>query len=347
MKRIMTAIAAATTIAMPLPASSEAAGANPGKTLMDIHCHVAGIGAGGSGCHISPAMRRSWKYRVYLRAFGVTGAEILREGDALVLRRLSESLARSRRVSAAVVLALDGAVDEGGELDLSRTEMYVPNEFVLSGTRRHANLLYGASVNPYRKDAIARLEQAAKDGAVLVKWLPSVQGIDPADPRLVPFYLRLKALGLPLLTHTGSEASFTRADDRLSDPDRLRLPLRLGVTVIAAHAGGGGRSGGESNQDRFLRLAREFENLHGDVSALTQANRVPALPRLLARPEMQGRLRYGSDMPLPATAAVIPWLFTTRIPLREIARIRRIANPWDRDVALKEALGARFDPEGA
>lgn len=338
MKKTVTVLAAACAAAMAAhPATGSAADA--GKALVDIHCHVAGTGAGGSGCRLSPALRRSWKYRVYLRAFGVSEREIAREGDELVLRRLSETLAASRRVSAAVVLALDGVVDEAGELDLSRTEMYVPNEFVLAGARRHSNLLYGASVNPYRKDAIARLERAAEDGAVLLKWLPSIQGIDPADPRLIPFYLRMKALGIPLLTHTGSESSFTVSDDRLSDPERLRLPLRLGVTVIAAHAGGGGRSGGERNRDRFLRLCGEFENLHGDISALTQVNRASALPTLLSVPGMEGRLLYGTDMPLPNSGAVVPLAFLFRIPPGRILAIARIPNPWDRDVALKEALG--------
>ena len=77
------------------------------------------------------------------------------------------------------------------------------------------------------------------------KWLPPIQHIDPANQRLVPFYLRLKELGLPLLSHTGSEHSFTRARNELGDPERLRLPLSLGVTVIAAHAAGSGRNQGK------------------------------------------------------------------------------------------------------
>ncbi|HEY3490583.1 MAG TPA: amidohydrolase family protein [Candidatus Deferrimicrobiaceae bacterium] len=341
MKRAIAAIMAATTFAAPWTTCTGAeAGAFGG--LVDFHCHVAGIGAGGSGCFVSPRMRRSWKYRIYLKAFGITQADLLREGDGLVLRRLSEMLDGSRRVSAAVVLALDGVVDERGELDRSRTEMYVPNDFVRDGVRRYQNLLYGASVNPYRKDAIARLEEASRDGAVLVKWLPSIQGIDPADPRLIPFYLRMKALGLPLLTHTGSESSFTCSDDRLSDPERLRLPLRLGVTVIAAHAGGGGRNGGEKNVDRFLRLAQEYANLYADISALTQVNRASAIPHLMSRPELRGRLVYGSDMPLPNTGIVTAWAFPLRLSPARIRAIGRIENPWDRDVALKEALGMSF-----
>ena len=35
---------------------------------------------------------------------------------------------------------------------------------------------------------------AALSGAVLLKWLPSIQGFDPADPALTPFYRRLAEL---------------------------------------------------------------------------------------------------------------------------------------------------------
>ena len=61
--------------------------------VIDIHCHGAGIGAGGSGCRVAPRLRRSWKFRYYLKAFGVTMEDLEREGDRLVLRRLSERLA--------------------------------------------------------------------------------------------------------------------------------------------------------------------------------------------------------------------------------------------------------------
>ena len=323
--------------------SRKADAMEPEKSIIDIHCHTAGIGAGGSGCFVSPALRRSWKYRIYLRAFGVTEKELLEHGDALVLRRISEELTRSRRVAKAVVLAMDGVVGEDGALDREKTEIYIPNEFVAAQTRLYPNLLFGASINPYRSDALQRLEQAAESGAVLVKWLPSIQHIDPADPRLAPFYLKLKELGLPLLTHTGEESSFTWTRDELGDPERLRLPLSLGVTVIAAHAASNGRNGGERNHDRFLRLCREYPNLYADISALTQMNRVGHLGRILKHRELQGRLLYGTDMPLPNTGIVSPYAFMLRLSPRRLLAISRIANPWDRDVALKEALGVGAD----
>ena len=311
--------------------------------IIDIHCHTAGIGAGNSGCFISPTMRRSWRYKIFLKAFGVTEQELLREGDGLVMRRISQSLATSERVTAAVILAVDGAVDEKGELDPSRTEMFIPNDFVAAETAKYPNLLFGASVNPLRHDALERLESAAAAGAVLLKWLPSIQHFDPADERLIPFYLKLKDLGLPLLSHTGAENSFTKAHNELADPERLRLPLSLGVTVIAAHAGSNGRNQGESNHRRFLRLCGEFPNLYADISALTQLNRLTHLRRLLKHPELFGRLLYGTDMPIPNTAVVTPFGFPNRLSPRRMLQISRIANPWDQDVALKEALGV---PQG-
>ncbi|MCM0080324.1 amidohydrolase family protein [Geomonas sp. Red32] len=309
------------------------------KNIIDIHCHTAGIGAGGSGCFISKELRDSWKYRTYLRAFGVTEKEILRDGDELIIQRLSATLAESKRVAAAVVLAMDGVAGENGELDSARTEMYIPNEFVAAQTARHSNLLFGASINPYRRDAIERLERAKADGAVLIKWLPSIQRIDPADLRLIPFYRRMEELGLPLLTHTGEESSFTWTRNELGDPERLRLPLQQGVQVIAAHAGSNGRNGGEANHPRFLRLCGEFPNLYADISALTQINRLGHLSRLLKHRELHSRLLYGTDMPLLNTAIVLTPAFVFRLPPAKLIAISRIANPWDRDVALKEALG--------
>jgi hypothetical protein len=310
------------------------------KSVIDIHCHTAGVGFGNSGCFISKKLQKSWKYKVYLKAFGVTEKEIQEKGDRLVIKRLSEKVSESRYVSAAVVLAMDGVVGADGELDREKTEMYIPNEFVAREVRQYNNLLFGASINPYRRDAIERLEKAAADGAVLVKWLPAIQNIDPADDRLIPFYLKMKELGLPLLTHTGLEYSFTRSNDELSDPERLRLPLSLGVTVIAAHSACTGRSHGEPNYDRLLRLCREYPNLYADISALTQMNRLGYLSTVLKQPELRGRLVYGSDMPLINTAIVSPYAFLFRIKPGRVLSISRMQNAWDRDIALKEELGA-------
>ena len=311
----------------------------PGRVVVDVHTHLAGIGAGDSGCFISPALRSNFRFRIYLDAFGATEAELREQGDALILRRISDQVGQSRHVAAAVVLALDGVVDAGGHLDTNRTEVYIPNDFVAREVARHTNLLFCASINPHRADALERLDRAVADGAVLLKWIPSIMQIDPADSAFIPFYRRLQQHHLPLLTHTGVERSFTTAEDSLADPERLRLPLEQGVVVIAAHVGAPGPDGGDRNFDTLRRLMREFPNLHADISALTQVNRLGRLREALAAPEFQGRLVYGSDFPLINTALVSPWFFPLNLTERQRSEIAALDNPWDRDVALKQALG--------
>lgn len=307
--------------------------------VIDMHCHTAGIGAGGSGCFISAAMRRNIRFRFFLKAFGVSIDEIDRQGDGLILERLSTWLRQSRHVRVAVVLALDGVRDARGELDRSRTELYVPNDFLARQCARLPNLLFGASINPLRPDALDELDRVAGQGAVLVKWLPSIQGFDPDDARIEPFYRRLCDLGLPLLTHTGTEESFTRTDNALADPLRLVRPLEAGVTVIAAHCASNGKSDGERNFDRLLQLFGRYPNLYGDISSLTQVNRIGHLQMVLRHREIHKRLLYGSDMPLIATMATSPWFNALRVPPRTLLGLLRETNPWDRDVELKLALG--------
>ncbi len=307
------------------------------KNIIDMHVHVAGIGAGESGCYVSNALRRNWRYKTYLRAFDVTEKDLLAHGDAIVFQRISDKIMASKAIKAAVILALDGVVDAKGELDLAKTETYVPNAFVAKEVKKYPNLLFGASVNPYRHDAIKRLEQAVCDGAVLIKWLPAIQHIDPGDEGLIPFYKKLEETGLPLLTHAGGERSFTTAETSLGDPERLRLPLSLGVKVIAAHAATTGKSEGEANMLRLIRMFADYPNLYTDISSLTQANKLRYLPRLM-RHDIHDRLVYGTDFPLINTPLVSAWYYSLHLSTIQLWKISRQLNCWDRDVLLKSAL---------
>ncbi|HTH46670.1 MAG TPA: amidohydrolase family protein [Candidatus Limnocylindria bacterium] len=311
----------------------------PAAKLLDVHCHTAGIGAGGSGCFVSRELERSYKFGIYLKAFGVTREQLASKGDSLIIRRISERLSGSSKVGQAIVLALDGVVNDAGELDHEQTQAYVPNEFVAAETAKFTNLLWGASINPYRQDALARLDWAAVHGAKLIKWIPSTMHIDPADERLAPFYRRMVELRLPLLCHAGQERSFVGARDELADPVRLELPLKLGVTVIAAHIASTGADEGERDTDRLARMMAAHPNLYSEISSLTQANKLGYLREALVRPEFSGRLLYGTDFPLVNTALVSPWFYPLNLTRAQMSEIAAIENPWDRDVALKQALG--------
>ncbi|MFT4564175.1 MAG: hypothetical protein ACI9BW_003938 [Gammaproteobacteria bacterium] len=263
--------------------------------IVDMHVHTAGIGSGVSGCFIALSLRNSYKFSFYLRAFGVTEEELTSLGDAHVIQRIADRVRTSVKVDQAVVLAMDGVIDGNGELDKSRTQIYVPNEFVSRETARHNNLLFGASINPNREDALARLEEAKRNGAVLVKWIPAIMAIDPADPRHTKFYRKLVELELPLLIHLGQERSFGDAQDELGDPVRLKLPLSIGVTVIAAHIASTGKNEGEGNFERLVPMFKQYPNLYTDISSLTQINKLGYLGDALDIPMLAERMIYGSD----------------------------------------------------
>ena len=59
-------------------------------SILDMHCHAAGVGAGGSGCYLSVELRRSWRFGIYMRSFGVTEEEVLRSGEGVIIDRISQ-----------------------------------------------------------------------------------------------------------------------------------------------------------------------------------------------------------------------------------------------------------------
>jgi len=310
----------------------------PEPGILDVHIHTAGLGVG-SDCFISKRLKESFKFGIYMSSYSTSEEEIREKGDQIVIKHLSENLARSKFVSHAIVLALDGIIDQEGKLDREKTEFYVSNDFVFEQTALYENLYFGASINPYRPDAIERLRQVASQGAKLIKWIPSIQLIDPSDPKLTPFYKELSRLGLPLLSHSGNERSFTIHEDRFADPVRLKLPLSLGVQVIAAHVATTGENGNQDNVDRLLPMFKQYPNLFSDISSLTQFNKKKYLHKILNDDAIRNRLIYGSDMPLIATPMVSAYLYPLQLSLGEMTRIQGIENVWDRDVTLKQQLG--------
>ncbi|MCB1748988.1 MAG: amidohydrolase family protein [Gammaproteobacteria bacterium] len=311
----------------------------PPGTVLDMHTHVAALGRGCAGCFVAPELTDSYKFSWYLRAFGTDAHEMAARGDVAVAEHLREQVRNSRFVARAVVLALDGVIDDRGELDRAHTQIYVTNDYVRDLARRFPEFVYGASINPYRRDALARLDQAKRDGAVLVKWIPAIMRIDPADPALDAFYERLVALDLPLLIHVGDENAFHHADNALGDPARLLRPLEHGVRVIAAHLATTGDNGGEENFTRLLPLFARYPRLLSEESSLTQVNKLGYLTRGLAHGGVAERLLHGSDWPLQFFPLVWAWWQAPRAPWAELRYAAGLDSPLDRDIAIKAALG--------
>jgi predicted TIM-barrel fold metal-dependent hydrolase len=332
------------------------------NALLDHHVHIVGLGTNGTGTWLHPKML-SWadpiarvKALAYLSGSKVTDPE--RADEQYVARLLD--LARSLRGGRLLLLAFDYRHDENGTPDLEHSEFYTPNEYVYSLARADPAMFVPAiSVHPHRRDAIEVLHQWADRGVRFVKWLPNTMGIDASSSRHDDYYRVMVERRMVLLAHVGEEQAVEAEEDqKLGNPLLFRRPLDLGVTVVMAHAASLGRNedldrpGKDApNFEFFLRLMDEprYEGrLYGEISALTQVNRLPGpLVELLGRTELHHRLINGSDYPLPAINILVQTRALVRHGLLTAAEREALNEIYDYNPLLFDYVVKRTirDPE--
>ena len=301
----------------------------------DLHAHLAGTGAGRTGNLLSPVFRRSFACRQILRRLGLPPAALdAPDSDERIARFVLEQIEASR-VNHVVLLALDAAHRSDGTLDETNTRLVTDNDFVAEVASRSAKTHFGASVHPYRRDALPELERLIAKGACLVKWLPSAQNIQPDHPRCFPFYDLLAQNGVPLLCHTGPEHTLDAFPNSLNDPRRLVPALERGVTVIAAHCGANLYLHERSHFRTWCELALRHERLFGDLSAFGVITRIQRLRSLRRRPALLEKCVFGSDFP----ASALPLSCLGAIGVRAALRLRRTGNRFDQSDELLRCAG--------
>jgi predicted TIM-barrel fold metal-dependent hydrolase len=300
---------------------------------IDCHVHISAFTPGHGS--MSPRLMRSLPFRFMRWRLGIHGNDATAE--RAVEATLNQTIIEASGIDAAVVLAFDAVHDEAGRLDADNTHLHVTNDYAIEVCRRHPKMLFGASVHPYRKDAVAEVERCIAAGAVLLKWLPIVQDFNPADDRCIPVYECLAHHKLPLLSHTGGERSLPTPNPAVADPALLLPAVRRGVTVIAAHCGTRSVPGETDYLPTFTRMAREHENFFGDTAALCLPTRSYAFPHLLADPIVREKLVHGSDWPIPSIPPA------SQLGLVAAWDLMQDKNSLRRDIAAKESLG--FDDE--
>lgn len=307
---------------------------------LDFHVHLVGNGKSGSGCWQRLNFYRSACARFLLKGIGFQKhTEDPAFDDAFA--EILAGLVRESPLSHALVLAFDEAyAADGRKLDAG--SFHVSNRWVIEVARRHAELLPAVSIHPARQDARRELERCLEHGALAMKILPPGQNIDCSLPAYRDFWRDMAAAGLPLLTHTGGEYTVPVIDRSLFSPEKLRLPLECGVTVIAAHAAT--RSAPPGFERDWLptleRMMAEFPNLFADNSALNTPNRSHGLRPCLRQP-IVGRLVHGSDFPVPVSGF---WARCRGLISSDDARAAAaMPNLLARDHFLKKAAG--FPPE--
>src|SRR3954470_535943 len=198
--------------------------------LIDMHVHLVGNGAGGSGCWLRMA---GWHRAMAAFMLKHIGLPIKRldhpDFDEIYVQNLLR-LVRESSLSQIVLLAQDQVYhDDGRRMNFG--SFHVPNEYVLRLAREHPEFLPAVPIHPARADALAELDRCIEGGAVMLKILPNCHNIDCRNPRYIPFWKRMAEAGLPLLAHTGGEHTVPVVRSEYSNPEILRGPLDCGVKV--------------------------------------------------------------------------------------------------------------------
>lgn len=301
------------------------AGLDEGAVVQDYWVTALSLGQRAAGAdprnasYLGADYRGWWRPLMRLRAGVLLDAAGVRRparADAEYLARLlrlAHSLPRGHRLTLA---ALDQYYAPSGEALATETALYVDNDYVWAAAQRDPLLVPAVSVHPYRPRALAELARWAHRGVDRVAWLPTLQGIDPASPRLKAYYAALVEYDITLLTVTGSANGLGRGEPAWGNPMRYRAALDAGVRIVMVHCAASGwypdpAAPGQQapGYALFLRLLREpayANQLYGALTGVAGRGRAPgALQALLRVPDLAGRLVYASGYPLPAVDAAI------------------------------------------
>jgi mannonate dehydratase len=332
--------------------------------VWDAHAHLVGSGDSPSGIQLNPRMNSALNPVHYARRLFFLNAGCaydVEEGgsvDRAYVRRMLNLLGGLRAGMKLVLFAFDRTYGEDGKADLDRTAFYIPDGYAREVAREYpAYFEWACSIHPYRADCVGALEQAKKDGARAIKWLPNSMGIDPASPRCDRLYEAAARLGIPIVSHAGLERAVIGTDiQEFGNPLRLRRALDAGVRIVIAHCASMGQDRdtdkGENGPfvDSFLLFSRLFEekkyekSLFGDISAMTQVNRAgPSLAKVIEREDWHPRLLNGSDYPLPGIMPIFSLDYLVSLGLVQasaapIFRVVREHNPLLFDFILKRHL---------
>lgn len=351
--------------------------------VIDLHCHytfsamppVEGPrfsfeppvenGVGTFDSYVSPRAVRSLSWRLMRRALGIPTAvpagppldryivEFYRRHLAPIDANHPESIeARQRCIDRTVLLAFDAYHDDAGRRmpppenrSQLGSDIYTSNTLIRHVcSRGGGRFLFGASVHPYRPDAVACVEEVFNAGACLLKWIPLHQNIDVADGRTIAVLRCCARLGLPLLLHYSEEFTLATQHREFQDVSTLLSVLRnlrrdgCMPPVIVAHVGTpvtplSPMSDYDALVDALLGDMSDAP-LYADVSALTAWGKVRFLRQIVRRQELHRKLMFGSDFPVP----VAMWRMRRDLG-REYKRIRAIESWPEQVLAIYRHMG--------
>jgi len=347
--------------------------------VIDIHVHIGGPPGENERLYFwSGTFEKSISFE------GIKLVTRLKESQLTGLRYVSmlyDQLRNSQFVDKLVLLGLDKVYSEEGIPLKEATHLYVANEYLVHLTRIIPEFLFGCSVHPFAPDALERLWHCVNNGAVLCKWLPSSQAIDPTHPYSVRFYRALGELDLPLLLHVGPEATIPsamkREEERLVNAAAgrfsqdigaaINLALNAGAKVILAHSGT--PLGSFLDRDNsywesvfefvlaFFRDQSAESSLYADVSAFCLPGRFKYVKDIISlAKDAPERFLYGSDFPIPIVSLseskaledilkAFGWLAGRALPHNDFDKNYQLLKPHFPDQTFSEAAKVLRNPQ--
>lgn len=295
--------------------------------IVDYNVSLVGVGAQGTGCSVHSHARGGWmhpvaslKLKLMESATGIANHDNWDTEYVERLVQLKTGIVKTHgRVWGRQALhPLDLAHSPSGAPLIDHSATFVPNDYAFKIVEENPNhFVPCVSIHPYRRDAVEELRKWVKRGARIVKWIPSIQGIDPSNEKCDHFYKEMARSGVIL--HSGGDRVLIDPPGMnlsLDNPLLLRRPLSFGVKVIVSHCATEGKSldievPPHNNIDNLQLFFRMMEDpkykglLFGDISGVCNFTRIEYLQPLLDNTAIHSRLVYGSDYPMPAINLIV------------------------------------------
>lgn len=305
---------------------------------IDIHTHL-----------LNPNVRFKKLYdRLAIRFFssklGHSRKTLLAEPYPSFIRGMAETVRQSRYIKKICLFPVDSSFDRSGKEIHRDNTVCSHTADVLTVSKAYPDLFIPFfSINPFRPNALDLIDEAVANGCRGAKFLQNYWFIDLRRQWLIPYFEKLKEKGIPLIIHTGGEYSVS-SDKEYETVEMLELPLKIGVTVIAAHMALGHFSHKllpwrnfsqnpcyfDRNYFKLLEMLSIWENLYADLSAILSPLRSKVLRHLSMQKVIHHKLLFGTDYPVPFQVKIN----THGLPASRINKIAKIQNPFDRYVSV-------------
>ena len=276
--------------------------------------------------------------RFFAKKFGMDPKSLMENPYDAYVEGLTHNARTSKYVKKMVLFGVDERVDDAGCCVHKDITVCASNDDLLAVYEKHPDVVIPFfSINPKRPDALELIDKYVALGFKGAKFLQNYWNVDTREERYQPYFEKLAALNLPLIVHVGNESSI-HSYKACEAIEMLDAPLKVGVTVIAAHMALSYESFGFRkmfsrnpkyyNEEYFklLEMLKQHANLYADISALLTPIRAKALKHLSQQKEVHEKLLFGTDFPVPFLTLVNSY----DLSYKKRFELAKEKNPYDR-----------------